>query len=163
MANITVEKDTGKPVPTTTVARREAWDPFVTMRDLMRWDPFRDTTLFPLMDTSGATFSPAFEVKETKDAFEFRADVPGIDAKDIDVKLTNNRLSVSGKREAEKSDKGETYYNYERSYGSFMRAFTLPEGVNGEAIQADLKDGVLKIVLPKKPEAKPRQVQVKTG
>ena len=162
MANITVDKDTSKPA-SATVARREGWDPFVTMRDLMRWDPFRDTTLFPLLDASGATFSPAFEVKETKDAFEFKADVPGIDAKDIDVKLTNNRLSISGKREAEKSDKGETYYSYERSYGSFMRSFTLPEGVNGEAINADLKDGVLKIVLPKKPEAKPRQVQIKAG
>ena len=163
MANITVEKDTAKPAPTATVARREGWDPFVTMRDLMRWDPFRDTTLLPLFDASGSAFTPAFEVKETKDAFEFKADVPGIDAKDIDVKLTNNRLTVSGKREAEKTDKGETYYSYERSYGSFTRSFTLPEGINGEAINADLKDGVLKIVLPKKPEAKPRQVQIKTG
>lgn len=163
MANITVDKDTSKPAPTTTIARREGWDPFVTMRDLMRWAPFRDSTLFPLIDVSGAAFTPAFEVKETKDAFEFKADVPGIDAKDIDVKLTNNRLSISGKREAEKTDKGETYYNYERSFGSFTRSFTLPEGINGEAINADLKDGVLKIVLPKKPEAKPRQVQVKTG
>ena len=163
MANITVDRDTNKPASAPTLARREAWDPFVTMRDLMRWDPFRDHALFPWSDPSAGNFAPAFEVKETKDGFEFKADVPGVEAKDIDVKLTNNRLTVSGKREAEKSDKGETYYSYERSYGSFARSFTLPEGTNGEAIQADLKDGVLKIVLPKKPEAKPRQVQIKTG
>ena len=131
-------------------------DPFQMARELLSWDPF-------FTGRQVSAFSPAFEVKETKDAFEFKADVPGVEAKDIDVKLTNNRLTVSGKREAEKSDKGETYYSYERSYGSFARSFTLPEGTNGEAIQADLKDGVLKIVLPKKPEAKPRQVQIKTG
>lgn len=163
MANITVEKDEGKSVATPQLARREAWDPFVTMRELMRWDPFRETRLAPWSELQRETFAPAFDVKETKDAFEFRADVPGIESKDIDVRLTNNRLTISGKREAEKSDKGETYYSYERSYGSFARSFTVPEGVNSDAIQADLKDGVLKIVLPKKPEARPRQVQIKTG
>ena len=77
----------------------------------------------------------------------------------------SNRLYplLSGKREAEKTDKSDTYYTYERSYGSFTRSFTVPEGVNGDAIHADLKDGVLKINLPKKPEAKPRQVQIKNA
>jgi len=161
MANITVERESPKATPT--VAHREGWDPFVTMRDLMRWDPFGESRLARWLEPMGAAFSPAFEVKETKDTFEFKADVPGVDAKDIDVKLTNNRLTISGKREAEKSDKGETYYSYERTYGSFSRSFTLPEGTNADAVQADLKDGVLKIVLPKKPEAKSRQVQIKAG
>lgn len=159
MASIAVEKEVGRPAP---LARREGTDPFQTMRELMRWDPFRETALGPWLEPS-ATFIPPFEVKETKDAFQFKADVPGIDAKDIDVKLANNRLTVSGKREAEKSEKGDTYYSYERSYGSFSRSFTLPEGANEDAVQADLKDGVLEIVVPKKPEMKARQVQVKTG
>lgn len=157
MANIDVRRSSEGGAP---LARREIWDPFRGMRDFIRWDPFGSTFLsFPVEQT----LAPAFEVKETKDGFEFKADVPGIDAKDLDVKLTNNRLTVSGKREAEKSDKGDTYYTYERSYGSFTRSFTVPEGINADAIHADLKDGVLKINLPKKPEAKPRQVQIKSG
>lgn len=102
-------------------------------------------------------------MKETKEGFEFKADLPGIDSKDLDVKLTDNCLTVSGKREAEKTDKEDTYYTYERSYGSFTRSFTLPEGIDAEKINADLKDGVLKIKLLKKPESKARQVQIKNG
>lgn len=157
MANIDVRKSSQE---TPQLARRDVWDPFRSMRDLMRWDPFSSALLSASVDPG---LAPAFEVKETKDGFEFKADVPGIDAKDLDVKLTNNRLTVSGKREAEKSDKGDTYYTYERSYGSFTRSFTVPEGINADAIHADLKDGVLKINLPKKPEAKPREVQIKSG
>lgn len=158
MANIDVRKS---PEEAASLARRDVWDPFRSMRELMRWDPFSSGLLSSAFESGALT--PAFEVKETKDAFEFKADVPGIDSKDLDVKLTNNRLTVSGKREAEKTDKGDTYYTYERSYGSFARSFTVPEGINGDAINADLKDGVLKITIPKKPEAKPRQVQIKNS
>jgi HSP20 family protein len=157
MANITVEKQAGEKGQ---LARRGVVDPFSTMRDLLRWDPFREGGLTALFDRE-VGFAPAFEIKETKDAFEFKADIPGVESKDIDVKLTDNRLTVSGKREAEKTDKGDTYYTYERTYGSFTRSFVVPEGVNNDAVNADLKDGVLKIVLPKKPESKPRDVPVK--
>jgi HSP20 family protein len=74
-----------------------------------------------------AGLNPSFEVKETKDAFEFKADVPGIDSKDLDVKLTNNRLTVSGKRETEKTDKGDTYYTYE-TRRQLRRSFVVPGG-----------------------------------
>lgn len=158
MANIDVRKTSEEGAP---LARRDVWDPFRTMRELMRWEPFGSAP--PAGWLEPASLAPAFEVKETKDGFEFKADVPGIDSKDLDVKLTNNRLTVSGKREAEKTDKGDTYYTYERSYGSFARSFTVPEGINADAIHADLKDGVLKINIPKKPEAKPRQVQIKNS
>src|SRR5689334_11266035 len=157
MANIDVHKSPEQKSP---LARREAWDPFRAFRELARWEPFTSALPWPSFDQG---MTPAFEVKETKEGFEFKADVPGIDSKDLDVKLTDNRLTVSGKREEEKSDKGDTYYTYERSYGSFTRSFTLPEGIDGDAIHADLKDGVLKINVPKKPEAKPRQVQIKNG
>ena len=89
-------------------------------------------------------------------------DVPGIKQADLDVSLTGNRLTITGKREAEKEDKGDTYYTYERSYGSFTRSFTLPEGVNASAIRADLHDGVLSVVLPKTPEAQPKKIPVST-
>lgn len=158
MTNIAVEREPNRPAP---LARPERLDPFQTMREMMRWDPFRETALGSWLDAG--TFSPAFEVKETKDGFLFKADVPGIEAKDIDVKLASNRLTISGKREAEKTEKGDTFYSYERSYGSFSRSFTLPDGANGDAVQADLKDGVLKIVVPKKPENQAKQVQIKAG
>jgi HSP20 family protein len=157
MANIAVQKENGgKPVP---AAPAREWDPFRVMRELMRWDPFTEMT--PI--AGEAAFAPAFDVKETKDAFVFKADLPGIQEKDLEVKLTQNRLSISGKREQEKSEKGETFYTYERSYGSFARAFTLPEGVDGDNIKAELKEGVLTLTLPKRPELQPKKIAVKSG
>ncbi|MBK8996018.1 MAG: Hsp20/alpha crystallin family protein [Myxococcales bacterium] len=156
MANIAVHKE-----PQTKPTRPEReWDPFRTMRDVLRWDPFGE--IAPRWFGEDLGFNAAFEVKESKDAFVFKADLPGIKAEDLDVKLTQNRLTISGKREAEKTEKGDTFYTFERSYGSFVRSFTLPEGVDGEKIEADLKDGVLNVKLPKKPEAQPKQVSVKS-
>ncbi len=132
------------------------------MREMLRWDPFRE------MAPSGfaseqAAFSPAFEVKETKDAFVFKADLPGMKEKDIEVKLHGNRLTISGSREAELEDKSDAYYTYERSYGSFTRAFTLPEGIDADHVQADLKEGVLAIAVPKKAGAHAKTIAIKTG
>ncbi|HEY5373189.1 MAG TPA: HSP20 family small heat-shock protein, partial [Polyangiaceae bacterium] len=107
-----------------------------------------------------AAFSPDFDVKETKEGFVFRADVPGIKDADLDVRLTQNRLSISGKRESEKEEKGDTFYTSERSYGSFTRAFTLPQGVDADKIKAELKEGVLTLMVPKKPEAQPKKIDV---
>jgi len=129
------------------------------MRDLMRWEPFAD--LAPsFRGLESAAFSPDFEVKETKDAFVFRADLPGVKDADLDVKLTQNRLSISGKRESEKTEKGDTYYTTERSYGSFTRSFTLPDGVDADQIKAELKEGVLTLSLPKKPESQAKKIAV---
>ena len=158
MANIAVQKE-AQTKPAAPVTAREWWDPFRTMRELMRWDPFAEVV--PRWPTEEAAFTAAFEVKETKDAFLFKADLPGIKSEDLDIKLTQNRLSVSGKREAEKTEKGDTFYTFERSFGSFTRSFTLPEGVDAEKIEADLKDGVLTLKLPKKPESLPKQISVK--
>ncbi len=133
------------------------WEPFRAMRDLLRWDPFRELAPFRAPETA---FSPDFEVKETKDAYVFKADVPGVKDSDLDITLTKNRLTVQGKREAEQEEKQDTYYAYERSYGSFTRSFTLPEGVDADHLRADLTNGVLTIVLPKVAEAKPRKITV---
>ena len=140
--------------------------PFRMMRDLLRWDPFQEmaplwpTTAWPLEERM-TTFTPAFEVKETKDAFLFKADVPGVKEQDLDISLTGNRLTISGKREEEKQEQTDTYYSYERSYGGFSRAFTLPEGTDGEHVNADLKAGVLTIAVPKTPNAQPKKISIK--
>ena len=137
------------------------WEPFRALRELMRWDPFVEMLPSTLAEPAG--FAPAFEVKETKDGFVFKADLPGVKEGDVDVRLSQNRLSISGKRESEKTEKSDTYYAYERSYGTFSRSFSLPEGVNAEEIKANLKEGVLTVELPKRPEAQPKKIAVKNG
>jgi HSP20 family protein len=137
-------------------------EPFRLLRDLMRWDPFREA--FSSLPSMGVpTFTPRFEVKESKDAYIFKADLPGVAEKDLDITLTGNLLTVSGKREHEKRDERERYYAYERSYGEFSRSFTLPEGVDTEHVDGELKDGVLMLTLPKTPEHQPRKIAVKGG
>jgi len=131
------------------------------MRELMQWDPFRAEPLE--YGIEGARFSPTFEVKENKDSYVFKADLPGVKQDDLDISLQSNRLTISGRREAEKRDEGETWYAYEREYGSFTRAFTLPEGVDPEHVRADLKDGVLSLIIPKKPEVQPKRITVGGG
>jgi HSP20 family protein len=158
MANISVRKENGGQPLT----RAQTWDPVAWARDLLRWDPFREMMPTPPFPAE-MTFAPAFEVKETKDGYTFKADVPGVADKDIEITRTGNRLTIGGKRESEKEDKGETFYTMERSYGSFTRVFTLPDGVDGDHIQADLKDGVLTIVAPKLPESQAKKIAVKTS
>jgi len=159
MSNIAIRQESSnQPLPPSRYSSRD-WDPFRAMRNLMRWEPFAE--LAPSFSAlENAAFSPDFEVKETKDAFLFRADVPGVKDADLDIKLTQNRLSVSGKRESEKTEKGDTFYATERSYGSFTRSFTLPDGVDADHIKAELKDGVLSLSLPKKPEVRPKKIDV---
>jgi HSP20 family protein len=155
MANISVRKNEQGPIVRSAPAAE--WDPFRFMRDLVRWDPFR--AIAPLGEER-AEFFPAFEIKETKEGYSFAADLPGVKEEDLEITITGNRIAVSGKREAEKEEKGETYYTSERIYGSFLRAFTLPEGADVEHVRAELKDGVLNLVVPKKAEAQPRKITV---
>jgi HSP20 family protein len=109
-------------------------------------------------------FTPDFEVRETKEGFLFKADVPGIKEQDLEVTMTGNRLTISGKREAEMDEKTDTYYTCERSYGSFTRAFTLPADTDaGDRIRAELKEGVLTVLLPRKPELQPKRIDVKVN
>ncbi len=136
------------------------WNPFEMMRDLMSWEPFRE---FTRGAPAGVEFVPSFEVKERKDAFLLKADLPGVREDDLDVSLTGNRLTISGKREDEKKEEGERYYTYERSYGTFSRSFTLPEGIDSEHIEADLKEGVLNLTIPKRPEVQPKKISLLKG
>ena len=128
----------------------------------IHWDPFRQMAPFLTGEEQPARFTPAFEIKETKDGFVFKADVPGIKEKDLEITMTGNRLTISGKREAEKEETTDSYYARECSYGGFTRAFTLPEGTDGNNhIRAELNQGVLTLLLPKRPELQPRRIEVK--
>ncbi len=121
-------------------------------RDLLGWDPFGD------MRPGNPTFSPSFEVKETKDQFVVRADIPGVEEKDIDVSLHNGVLSVTGARTGEQRKEGEAYYLYERQFGSFTRSFSLPDTADADKVDARLENGVLTVTIGKREEAKPRKI-----
>jgi len=160
MANIAVRKEDGnKTTPLATWEPR--WEPFRMMRDLMGWDPFRE--MAPYSPQLPAGFVPTFEIKETKDGYSFKADVPGVKESDLEVTVTGNRLTVSGKREAEKQEQTDTYYTYERTYGDFTRSFTLPEGVDMNSVHADINQGVLTLSIRKTAEAQPKKIAVQSA
>jgi HSP20 family protein len=148
------------------------------MTVLTRWEPFREfSTLQDRMnrlfrETQGnspeesltsSSFAPAVDVYEDEHNVTLKIEVPGIDEKDIDVRIENNTLTVHGERKIEKEEKEENYRRVERQYGSFTRTFNLPPTVEAEKVQADYDKGVLKITLPKKAEAKPKQIKVNVG
>jgi HSP20 family protein len=144
---------------------------------LTRWDPFREfATLQGRMnrlyrDTyndrdealTTTNFAPAVDVYEDEHNVTLKIEVPGIDEKDIDVRIENNTLTVHGERKFEKEEKEENFRRVERQYGSFTRSFTLPTTVDAEKVSANYEKGVLKIALPKKAEAKPKQIKVNVG
>jgi len=155
MSNISVKKETHvTPKP----AAVPDWDPARLMRQFFGWDPFREMS--PMFRSEPAAFSPAFEVKETKEGYLFKADLPGVKEGDLEITMTGNRLSVSGKRDAEKEERADTYYTYERAYGSFTRSFTLPNDVDANNIKADLRDGVMTLFVPRKPETMPKKIAI---
>jgi HSP20 family protein len=136
------------------------FDPMRLMRDFWRMDPFRESGIWRSFPERMADFEPSFDVKETKDSYIIKADVPGVKDKDIEVSVHGNRLQISGSRASEKEEKTDTYYTCERSSGSFMRTFTLPDDANPENIKADLSNGVLAVTLTKRAESKVKQIPV---
>lgn len=147
------------------------------MTVLTRWDPFREfSTLQDRMnrmfrDSYGdreealttSTFAPPVDVYEDEHNVTLKIEVPGIDEKDLDVRVENNTLTVHGERKFEKEEKEENFRRVERQYGSFTRSFTLPNTVDTDSIQAAYEKGILKIQLAKKAEAKPKQIKVNVG
>jgi HSP20 family protein len=133
------------------------WDPFRMMESLLRQDPFDGFISRRAVEPS---FVPRFDVKETKDGFVFQADLPGIKDSDVEIHVTGNRLTISGKRDAEQQKDGENYYLYERTYGSFSRSFTLPDSADTDKVTANMKDGVLFLSIPKRVESQPRRVTI---
>lgn len=108
-----------------------------------------------------SAWNPAVEMRESKDSIVVIADLPGVAKEDIDVSVHGDQLTVKGEKKQEKEDKDKGYVRTERFYGSFTRSVTLPCEVDASRVDASYKDGVLKLVLPKKEEAKPKQIQVK--
>ncbi len=159
MAELTVHRDNGNP-PAQPSQKAAELDPIGFVRSMLRWDPFR--AMAPVFADEGLGFVPAFEVKETKDAYLVRADLPGVKEQDLDVSTTGHRLTVRGKREAERKDERDTYYLYERSYGSFARTLSLPEGADPGQVHAALADGVLTITVGKRAELQPKKIAVQT-
>ena len=129
---------------------RSSLEPFSLFRQLAGWGEAESTHWF----------SPALDAKETKDAYVFSLDLPGVEQKDIDISVKENVLTISGKREHEETKEDDNYCACERSYGSFSRSFTLPRSADVEGVSADLKNGVLTVSVAKKPEAQPKQIKV---
>jgi HSP20 family protein len=144
------------------------------MRTLARWEPFRGVTtlqdqvnrLFNDVferkgeESSLSAWAPAVDIYETEHELVVKADLPDVDPKDLDIHVENNILTIRGERKFEKKVSEENYLRVERSYGSFARSFTLANTVNAEAIKADYQNGVLTLSVPKREEAKPKQIKV---
>jgi len=147
------------------------------MAYLTRWEPFRElATLQDRMnrlfqdsyagreeDLTTAAFAPPVDIYEDEHNLTLKLEVPGIEEKDIDIRLENNTLTVRGERKLEKEEKEENFHRVERRYGSFVRAFTLPTTVDPESVKANYDKGVLKITVAKKAEAKPKQIKIGIG
>ena len=141
-----------------------------------RWDPFRDLNILqermnrlfenagrgwtPEEPASTTTWSPAVDIFETEGEIVVKAELPGMDRKDIVLHMENNVLTLRGERRLEKETKEENYHRIERSYGGFSRSFTIPTTVDEQNISAEYKDGILRIVLPKKEQVKPKQIKI---
>lgn len=147
----------------------------------VRFDPFRDLVTLQdrmnrLFDESarargdggedwalGGSWAPLVDIYEREGNIVLKAELPGVDPKDVDIRVENNVLTLRGQRKFDTEVKRESYHRVERAYGSFMRSFTLPSIVDTEKIDAQYKDGVLAITLPKKAEAQPRQINIRLG
>ncbi|HYK18473.1 MAG TPA: Hsp20/alpha crystallin family protein [Bryobacteraceae bacterium] len=144
---------------------------------LIKYTPFADLDDFPtglrlfqdsvnrlFSDTaSSRPWAPAVDIFETDNELVLKADVPGVEQKDIDIQLENGTLTVKGERKFANEEKGKGFHRLERSYGTFVRYFTVPETVDPENVRADFHNGVLTVTLPKKEIAKPKAIKVQVS
>jgi len=146
------------------------------MSTLSRWEPFREQValesqfnrmfneLFNRSQESNlSAWAPAVDILENEHELVVEADLPDVKPEELDVRVENNILTIRGERKFEKKGDEKNYLRVERSYGSFSRSFSLANTVNSEAIKADYKDGVLTLTIPKREEAKPKQIKVNVG
>ena len=147
------------------------------MRTMNRWEPSRGATTLQEQlnrvfgnvleragDESNLTpWAPAVDIFETEHELVVKADLPDVDPQDLDIHVENNILTIRGERKFENQEKEENYLRIERAYGSFSRTFSLANTVNSDAIKADYKNGVLTLSIPKREEAKPKQIKVNVG
>ena len=149
------------------------------MTALMRWDPFREleemsdrlNRMFarPATRTNGketmvvADWTPTVDISETDGEYQIKAEIPDVKKEDVKVTLEDGVLTIQGERRQEKEEKGKKYHRVERSYGSFVRSFSLPDLIDEEKVKAEFKDGVLNLHLPKSEKAKPKAIEVKVA
>ena len=145
------------------------------MAMLTRWDPWRELArmqddLARALDdrmtlTGGESvgWTPAVDIYEDEEGLTLRVELAGVEPKDVDIRFENGVLTLRGERKLEREDKRENYHRVELSYGTFTRSFSLPGTIDAEKIRAESKNGVLTVHLPKKPEAKPKSIQVKVS
>ena len=145
---------------------------------IVRWEPFRDLVglqerMNQLFDNAfrgtrgaeddwalGGSWAPAVDIYEQDGNIVLKAELPGVEPKDVDVRVENNVLTLTGERKFDNEVKRDNYHRVERAYGTFARSFSLPNSVDATKVQADYKDGVLTIKLPLREEVKPRQIKV---
>jgi len=142
---------------------------------IIRWDPFGDfmtlrdrmNRLFEDMSSSKEekdfmtrAWAPSVDIYENENEVVLAAEIPGVDEKDVEIKVEDNNLILKGERKFEKEAKEENYHRIERSYGSFFRSFALPAYIEQDKIEAEHENGVLRVRMPKKPELKPRKVKI---
>ena len=143
---------------------------------ITRWDPFREVvalqnrvnSLFRDLNqgddpVAAASFVPAVDIYEDAKKIVLKLEVPGIEEKDLDIRVENHTLTVKGERKFEAEEKEQNFHRIERRYGSFFRAFTLPSTVDTESVQASYNAGVLKLELAKKAEAQPKRIKINVG
>jgi HSP20 family protein len=156
MANVTRQEDRSE--SQRRAGERSLWDPFGILSVLPAWvNPFG--ALVP--PAPERTFTPAFDVRETKDAYVFEADLPGMEEDRFEVSVSGNQLSVRGSRESVQRDEDEKYSCAERTYGTFERTFTLSDDAESERVNAEFQDGVLVIEIPKRREPRSRRVPLR--
>jgi len=143
------------------------------MRIINRWEPktlreqmnrvFADMLERTGEESNLTAWAPAVDIYETEHELVVKADLPDVDPKDLDIHIENNILTIHGERKFEKNVNEDNYLRIERAYGSFSRSFSLANTVNAEAINADYRHGVLTLNIPKREEAKPKQIKVNVG
>ena len=143
--------------------KRDLYDPWEDFRNLQNeindlFNTGREQGYTGLFDRN---FSPAIDVIESENEYSVVCELPGIDKKDIDLTIASNVLTIKGTKKEDSEEKNGKYYKKESWTGSFQRTLPLPAAVNADMISADLKDGILTVILPKKEEAKPRSIDVK--
>ncbi len=144
--------------------------------DMVRWEPLRDLLTTQdrfnrllndtfsefLADDGGSAriWAPAVDIYETDDNLVVKADIPGVDPKDVELRVEDSTLYLKGQRKFEREVKEENYHRVERSYGSFARTFALPSSIDADRVKAEYKDGLLTLTLPKREEAKPKTIKI---
>ena len=141
------------------------WKPFRELERVRRemdrlWDSFLEGGPRRRSEERGE-WLPSLDVSETKNELVVKAEVPGMDPKDIDISLSDGVLTIKGEKKQEKEEKEADYHLVERSYGAFVRSVRLPKEVQGDKISASYKDGILRITLPKSEEAKKKEIKIK--